>query len=305
MKLRLLTDRKGLAEFVLAGDPVIAQANPGDLLMAYRYQEGDPSLLEVPDDATLVRMRALTKTQIRNAEVEAGRPSEVGRRVYLEGIQAAQAAFQAEVKAAALEGRVPRAGVFDMTFAQYADDLGAPEAMALRKFREWRQRRAREIMRAAVVAIVLDYDGDQEVQLRAGDAGFPVEVFEGAADASIQRGQIEAVRARSVAIAEASQALRVAMADVADEDRAAVVAAVDAGRVADVPEPVLAALRAGEDARAMGWLGAGSGIDLVDEIADHVERLSLLGKGGRTFSSTPSGEGTGTTNSRPGPACSA
>lgn len=305
MKLPLLTSRDELAEFVLAGDPTIAKANGAELLMAYRYQDGDPDALEVPDDATLVRVQALSKIQIRNAEVKAGRPSEVGRRIYAAGIQVAQAAFQAEVKAAALAGRFADAGVFDMVLAQHEDGLADEDAEKVRRFREWRQRRASEIARAAVVAIVIGYDGDGERLLETRDGSFPIEVFERAADVGLQRAQVEAVHARSVAIAKASQALREAMNGLADDVRAGIVEAIDAGRADDIPEPVMAALRASDEAKAMGWVGASSGAGLVDEIADHVERLSLLGKGGRTFSSTPSGEGTGTTSSRPGPACSA
>lgn len=303
MKLnRFPVDQRTIVEVVLAGDPSVAEANAGNpALMQYRHVNSDPTALVVPEDATLVRFRPLQKHDRDNAAVLAGRVSQTGARLYQEGLQKASAAHEAALKRATLAGGDlgDVLTTFDRTLAAFVDGLSDGDARAVHLFRAWEARRCAEIVRRSVVAVVLATDeaGNEDV-IAAGAEGFPVAEFEAAASVYLAQQRIDLNRARAEALATAGQAQVRELSALTDAERLAVVAAVDEGRLGDVPAPILEAMEARDRAERMGWHGAFDGAALVEEMAAHVERVSSLGKGGRTSSSTRSGEATATT-SRP------
>jgi hypothetical protein len=300
MKLnRFPLDQRAIVEFVLAGDPSVAAANAGNVtLMQYRHVNSDMSDLVVPEDATLVRFRPLQKHERDNAATLAGRVSQTGARLYQEGLQKAAAAHEAALKRATLAGGDPTEVLttFDRTLAAFVDGLTDGDARAVHLFRAWEARRCAEIVRRAVVAVVLSTDeaGNEDV-IASGPDGFPVAEFEAAVSVFLAQQRLDVNRHRAEALAQAGEAQRQALAALTDEERQAVVAAVDAGRLADVPADIREAMEARDRAERMGWHGAFDGAALIEEMAAHVERVSSLGKGGRTSSSTPSGGGMGTT----------
>ncbi|RTL21341.1 MAG: hypothetical protein EKK55_16370 [Rhodocyclaceae bacterium] len=297
MRITLVTDRRQIVAVVLASDPSVAQANAADpmALFRYRHSDSDADALTVPDDATVVRFRPIQDHDIKNAETLAGRVSQVGGRLYMAALAKASEAHTRAVQTATLEGKAPALGVFDEVLAAEIDKLTDDEAAQVARFRAWQSRRAAEIVRRAVVEVVVGVDATgAEDLLRASPAGFPVEDFAAAVEIDLARGQEEITQRRLQALTDSGAALRVALEALGDQ-RGAVVADVQAGRYDQVPEPVREALAARDAANAIAWHGATRAAEIIEEIADHVLRVSRLGKGGLTCSSTRSGAGTATT----------
>lgn len=297
MRLTLVPDRRQVVSIVLAADPSVAKANAHDpmALFRYRHSDSDADALVVPDDATLIRFRPIQDHDIKNAETMAGRVSQTGGRLYMAALTKASEAHTQALQAATLDGSAPPLTVFDEVLAAELDKLDDGEHAAVVKFRTWQSRRALEIARRAVVAVVMGVDesGAEDV-LPAGPQGFPVEAFAPAVDLDLARAQEAHTAERAQALTAAGQSLRTALEGLG-EGRGAVVEAIRARRWADVPDDVRAALEARGAADGMRWHGATKAAEIIEEIAEHVVRVSRLGKGGLTCSSTPSGAGTAST----------
>lgn len=296
---RLPLDKRAIIEVVLACDPSVAAANAGNpsALMAYRYTDSDPAQLDIPDDATLVRVRPLSKVERDNSAVKAGRMPQRGAQLYQEALQAASAAHAEAIQAANLSG-VGAEGAFSVyseTLANRVDALPDADARSVMQFRAWDARRCAEVVRMGVLAVVrgVDESGVEDCII-AGPNGFPVEEFEAETSLYLATAQHAFISARADRFVEAGARLREAMAALDPEERERVAVAVAAGRLSDVPAAVVEALEERAAAERMHWIGATSGAALIEEMAAHVERVSSLGKGGRPCSSTQSGGATAT-----------
>jgi hypothetical protein len=82
-------------EVVLACDPSVQAANDAEALDAY-LGGGDPSAIDVPDDATRFTVKPLTDAEMGACKRDAGRPSVLGERLLSELREADDSAAEAE-----------------------------------------------------------------------------------------------------------------------------------------------------------------------------------------------------------------
>jgi len=178
MKLRLTTLEPLILP--LAADPAVKAVNDHAALSTYTEDSQDDAIT-VPDDATLVTVKALTSTELGMAEVRAGRQEKRGERLFLEMVHAGQVARLEAAKADKDEdtdsGYWLQAG---REMERFHEELSDADALSLDKHQTWLRRRDMEVCRLGLISVT----GLEELE---NDRGYPVEELERAISVVLTR----------------------------------------------------------------------------------------------------------------------
>lgn len=322
MELKPVASTQASIFLALACDPSVAQANPAEKLAHFRWTDSYSLVeLQVPRDATVYQLRALSKAELHKATRRAGRQWATGAAAHSKLILAGQTALEAEAAAAKAEGRPPRPGAFREGINAAQDALDDDTYTRLLGFKDWQMRHAIEVCALAlqdvylgadpdeaVAWLRLDYDGPElDGQARAARAGRVGEIDVLSLMAAVDQYQGRALSAIQDELADLEAEVNAAQEAVRAR-RAAEGADEDAGDVDPEEEAAAADLMARlVDLHARSaHLQALTGEEVVREIAHHVLQVSRPGKGPWTYSPWPLGEGaTPTPAAPPGAAGSA
>lgn len=319
--LGILIDSRESAFFLLACDHDTACANTPEALRRYRWEDSDPEGLTWPPTSSVVEIRDIGERGLRDADRRATlvatsqgtRPTALGERLAASARQAAVSAMKAEEIAAKAEKRLPDPNAFARGLASFESGLPAADYHAYLAQRAYRDLRAQEICRLAIVRLLVDVASQLDLRqvvaasvaerpalakvISPADFGdtFPVEKVGGLVTRWLlsSRDAHAGAAAQSLKDAEATLIQAIAEEATAGDVEAARKQAEEhlvnlAGAPAMEDGAILKALRTLKAAaeRAV-WRGAGSAQDIWNEVADHTERLVLTGKGGSSSSSQP------------------
>ncbi|PHR17668.1 MAG: hypothetical protein COA38_20600 [Fluviicola sp.] len=133
----------------LWADPAIQEANDKEALSAYE-DTGDAAALHVPDDATIVTIRALSAAQMGVAERAAGRRTQLGAVMHLRRDKYAEDFRVVDENG---DERKPTPDEELSAVSTWIDDLCDSDYAAFVAFSEWYSRQNYELAKAATVCI--------------------------------------------------------------------------------------------------------------------------------------------------------